>query len=148
MAKQVRSTAYVQGLLAAGVLAMMGTGCSSNPLDGTWITAGTLAGVTVTDNVIVDGDGTLSVKSTASGSCTGTEEWTGYSWAATSTSVTFSGTATCSGAFTCGAVSVNCSGSTDPPLKTGSCTYAISDDNDTLALTACSGTADATLTRQ
>ena len=51
----------------------------------------------------------------------------------------------CTGSITCGAVSLSCTG--DQGLKAGSCTYALSNGNDTLALTACSGTSDVTLTR-
>jgi hypothetical protein len=48
--------------------------------------------------------------------------------------------------ITCGAVSFSCSGNGNQ-FKAGSCTYALSNNDNTLALTGCSGTSDATLTR-
>lgn len=138
-----------KGWLASAVLlalAVGGTGCSNSPLDGAWTTATTVGGVTFTETFQVNGDGTLSVtESASSASCSGSWTATGYSWAATASSVTFSGTPTCTGSITCGAVSVSCS--SDQGLKAGSCTYTLSNDDDTLALTACSGTSDVTLTR-
>jgi hypothetical protein len=88
----------------------------------------------------------VSVAATG-GSCSGSWDATGYSWAATANSITFSGTPTCTGSITCGALSLSCAGQSQA-LKVGSCTYSLSNGNDTLALTACTGTSDLTLTRQ
>jgi hypothetical protein len=133
-------------LLVPVVLAAVGVGCSSNPLDGTWTTANTVLTVTLTETIEVNGDGTLTVSDTASSaSCSGSWTTTGYAWAATASSITFSGTPTCTGSITCGPLSLSCAG--NQGLTAGSCTYALSNANDTLALTACSGTSDLTLTR-
>ncbi len=138
----VRST----HLLLPAALAALGMGCSHNPLVGTWVSAYTVGTVTVTETIEVNADGTLVVNAVGSGSgCTGAEAVTGYEWAATSSSVTFSGTPACTGGITCGPVTVDCSG--NQGFKAGSCTYALSNNDDTLALTACSGTNDLTLTR-
>src|ERR1700761_1236928 len=134
-------------LVMSAALATSGIGCSSgssSPLVGTWSTAATVAGFTVTETLVVNGDQTLSATTTAnSTSCSGSWTATGYAWAATASSVTFSGTPTCTGSITCGNVSVSCSGN-DQAFKDGSCTYALSNNDDTLALTGCSGTSDAT----
>ncbi len=137
----VRST----HLLLPAALAALGMGCSHNPLVGTWVSAYTVAGITITETIEVDGDGTLIVNAVGSGSCTGMEATTGYEWAATSTSVTFSGMPVCTGGVTCGPLTYDCTG--NQGFKAGSCTYALSNNDDTLALTACSGTNDLTLTR-
>ncbi len=144
MTRQAYSRVLTGGLVA---VALAGTGCSSNPLDGTWSTAFTVLTFTGTETIDVSSDGTLKVTVTsASASCSGTEVTTGYQWAATASSITFSGTPACTGSITCGALSLDCSKS-GSSFTAGSCTYTLSDSNDTLALTACSGTSDATYIR-
>jgi hypothetical protein len=132
--------------LALVALAAAGMGCgNSNPLVGSWTEAASVGGQTTQTTYEVNGDGTLDVTSTGSGACTGTVTTTGLQWASTSTSITFSGTGTCSGNVTCGAVTINCAG--NQTSYAGSCTYTLSNNNDTLALTNCSGTTDKTLIR-
>ncbi len=147
MTENGHSHVPARALLASAALALAGIGCSSNPLDGTWSTATTIGTLTVTETVDVESGGSLSVTwSGTSATCSGAWTTSGYQWAATPTEVTISGTPSCSGAITCGAVSINCSGDTGG-VKAGSCTYALTDGNDTLALTACSGPSDVTFTR-
>jgi hypothetical protein len=123
----------------------MGCGSgSSNPLVGSWAEASSVAGETTQTTYELNGDGTVVVTATGSGLCTGTETVTGLQWAATSSSVTFSGTGMCSGGVTCGPLTFNCSGAQS---YAGACTYALSSNNDTLALTGCTGTSDKTLIR-
>ena len=140
------------GFAASATIAVLAVGCggsssgSSNPLVGKWTTAKSVGTVTVTETVNLNANGTLVVQVTAaSATCSGTETTTGFAWAATAASITFSGTADCTGAITCGTVSVACSDSTG--VKASACTYALSNNNDTLALTACTGIDDATFTR-
>jgi hypothetical protein len=147
MARTGHSTVYTRGLpAAAAALALASAGCSSNPLDGTWSVASTFGTFTATQTVDISSGGSLTVTYTAtSSSCSGTLTNTGYQWAATASSITFSGTPVCTGSITCGALSLSCTEASS--FKAGSCTYALSDDNDTLALTACSGTSDTTYIR-
>ena len=136
----------VRGLVLA-VLAAVGMGCgsgSSNPLVGRWTVASSAGGETTQTTDELNSDGTLVVTSTGSGACTGTETVTGLQWAATSSSVTFSGTGTCSGGITCGPFSINCA---SMQSYAGSCTYALSNNDDTLTLTNCTGTSNNTLIR-
>ena len=133
-------------LTAPAALAILGMGCSHNPLVGTWNTAFTALGITGTTSIVVSSDGTMVVDVNGSGaSCTGASTTTGYAWAATGASITFSGTPVCTGGITCGNLSLSCSG--NQAFKAGSCTYALSNNDDTLALTGCTGTTDATYTR-
>jgi hypothetical protein len=137
--------------LVGATLAMLGAGCSSgsnSPLVGTWAAATTVGTFTGTKTLQVNGDGSLGVtESATSTSCSGSWVTTGYSWAATATAVTFSGTPVCTGSITCGAVSLSCSGSTQA-LAAGACNYTLSAGDDTLALTGCTGTSDGTFTRE
>lgn len=140
-------TTSLLGALAVAMTSTMGMGCSHNPLVGTWTTAFTTLGFTGTTSYEVNGDGTIVVTQVgSSSSCSGSSVTTGYQWAATDSSITFSGTPVCNGSITCGSVSLSCSG-TSGGLQAGSCAYALSNNDDTLALTSCSGTNDVTLTR-
>jgi hypothetical protein len=136
---------------ALAALAMLGMGCGGkgfdSPLVGTWATPTSTGGLNGTVTVDLNGDGSLSVIfSGASTSCTGTETWTGYSWTSTSSVVAFSGTGSCAGGITCGPLTLNCSG--NQAFQPGSCSYAFSNNNNTLILTNCVGTSNATYTRQ
>lgn len=133
-------------LLAPAALAILGLGCSSDPLVGTWTRSYVTFGITITEDYVVSGDGTLGMHGTGAGSCTGAEDITGYTWAATASSVTFSGTPACTGGLTCGAVTFACDAQS-AGLKAGSCTYAFSNENNTLTLSSCSGVSDMVLTR-
>ena len=133
--------------LALAALAAAGMGCgggSSNPLVGSWTQASSAGGQTTQTTYEVNGDGTVVVTTTGSGSCTGTETVTGLQWAATASEVTFSGTGTCSGGLTCGAITISCASNT---TYSGACTYALSNNDDTLTLSACTGTSNTTLIR-
>jgi len=142
-------------LARVGCIALMATACGggsfntndSNPLVGSWTTATTSGMTTYTETVDVSPDGSLSVSLTTGGaSCSGTLTNTGYTWTSTATTVTVSGTATCSGSITCGALSYDCSAS-KPGVTAGSCDYSLTNGNDTLALTGCTGISNATFTR-
>jgi hypothetical protein len=132
--------------LALTILAAVGMGCSgnSNPLVGRWTTASSAFGETTQTTDELNSDGTVVVTSIGSGPCTGTETVTGLQWAATSSSVTFSGTGTCTGGITCGAITINCA---SQQSHSGSCTYALSNNDDTLTLSNCTGTSNNTFIR-
>lgn len=140
------------GLLASTAIAVVGTGCggggSSNPLVGEWTRAVTSGTTTITETIHVNSDGSLSYTLTGSSSgCSGSQTYTGFTWAATSSSVTVSGTAACSGTITCGTVSVACS-TTASGVSNGSCTYSLIANDDTLTLSQCtSKTNDGAYTR-
>lgn len=135
-------------LTAAGVLAVLGAGCGSgDPLVGSWATAFSTLGIVGTQTYEVSSNGTLSYTLTGSGTCSGTLTWSGYMWAATATSVTFSGVPQCSGTATCGGFSFDCAKANSVAPQSGACTYQLSDNDDTLALTSCTGTSDVTLIR-
>jgi len=147
MLEKRHSTVPSGALLGSLALALVGMGCSSSPLDGTWSAASTVGTFTATETVDVSSGGTLTVAVSAmSASCSGAWNTTGYEWAATATEITISGTPVCTGSITCGALSLSCSGTSQ--VKVGSCAYALSNGNDTLALTACTGTSDVTFTRE
>jgi hypothetical protein len=149
MVELSRSRVHTRGLLASAALAVVGMGCSSNPLVGTWAAASTAGTLTTTETVDVSGNGSLSVKVSAMGtSCSGSWSTTGYMWAATSTSITVSGTPDCTGSIACGALSLSCTRGKGEALGAGACTYTLSNGDDTLALTACTGIADVTFTRE
>jgi hypothetical protein len=138
--------------VALAMVSLLGAACSSsgssNPLVGTWSSASTTGATTVTETVDIHGDGSLSVTQTAQGaSCTGSVTSTGFSWSSTATTVSVTGSASCTGSITCGAISFDCADAAHS-LTSGTCTYALSDGNDTFALTGCTGISDATFTRQ
>ena len=139
--------------LAAAALAVLGAGCggggidAGNPLVGSWETAFSSAGITGTETYQVNADGTLSYSLSASGTCSGSLTWSGYLWSSTATSVAFSGTPVCSGSATCGALTYSCSLAMSAAPTSGACDYALSNGDDTLALTNCTGTSNVTLLR-
>jgi hypothetical protein len=139
----VRTTSFFAPL----ALVVLGMGCSHNPLVGTWTQPVMVATFSGTESFEVNGDGTLVVLVQGAGSsCSGTWTYSGYSWASTASSVTWSGTPMCTGSLTCGNVTVACSSNTSQ-LQAGSCTYALSSDDNTLTLTGCTGMSNATLIR-
>lgn len=154
MGNEARWWVRARGALGCAAIAGLGMGCSTNPLVGTWSTAFTVGSSTLTDTLDLSSDGTLSVAiSNGSPSCSGAWDVAGLTWTATAASgadsgtIAVSGTPDCTGSITCGAVSVSCA-EENLEFKAGSCTYTLSSDDDTLALTACTGTPDGTFTRQ
>jgi hypothetical protein len=124
-------------------------GCAGNPIIGTWDgPATTTLGTTYHAEVAINGDNTLTYSLIGIGSCSGTLLYTGYTWASDAVTLTFSGTPTCTGALTCGAISIDCSKQTQSSTL-GSCTYIMSNANDTLTTQNCTNTnVDATWTRK
>ncbi|HEY1954359.1 MAG TPA: hypothetical protein VGH28_02075 [Polyangiaceae bacterium] len=122
--------------------------CSGNPLDGTWDGPSTsVLGTTYHAEVEMNGDATLSYSLVGTGSCNGTLLYTGYTWASDAVLLTFSGTPTCTGAITCGALSYDCSAAGQASAL-GSCDYVFSNGNDTLTTSGCTNaTLNTTWTR-
>jgi hypothetical protein len=89
---------------------------------------------------------TVAVTASANGACTGTLQYTGVSWSATTTTIdlTSTGFVMCTGGLTCpGGTTVACA--SEQTLGT-SCTYALTEGDSTLVLT-CNGPS-LTFTRQ
>lgn len=121
--------------LIASLLVLVG--CASSPLVGTWDGPSTTTlGTTSHAEVVLDGNGTLTYALVGSGSCNGTLLYSGYTWASDAVTLTFSGTPTCSGMVTCGALSFGCGQSTLSSAL-GACTYVLSNGNQTLTTTGC-----------
>lgn len=112
-------------------------GCAGSPLVGTWDGPSTTSlGTTYHAEVDFKGDDTLTYSLIGSGSCNGTLLYSGYTWSADSKTLTFSGTPTCSGAITCGALSYDCSKAAQSSTL-GACDWAVSSDGNTLTTTNC-----------
>jgi hypothetical protein len=137
-------------------LVVLGAGCGSgsfttgSPLSGTWqaavnnvVFAGTVV-VTLADDGSFTED--LTATKVLGVSCSGTETTTGLTWSSTGTTLTVGGQAGCSGSYTCGSTTQACS--TSMGLAAGTCTYALTNGNNTLTLSGCTtAAADITLTR-
>ena len=123
-------------------------GCAGNPLVGAWDGPSTTAlGTTYHAEVDMKGDGTLTYSLIGTGSCNGTLLYTGYTWASDAVTLTFSGTPTCTGTLTCGALSIDCS-KANQTSTLGACTYILSNADDTLTTTSCTNASlDTTWTR-
>lgn len=123
-------------------------GCAGNPLVGTWDGPSTSTlGTTYHAEVEIKGDGTLTYSLIGTGSCNGTLLYTGYSWVSDATTLTFSGTPTCTGSLTCGALSIDCS-KANQSSTLGVCDYIVSNTNDALVTSNCTnGSLDTTWTR-
>jgi hypothetical protein len=129
----------------AAALAVLGAGCGSNgfaagnPLQGAWLASINDVTFTGTATVTLGADGSVTEALTAMKialvPCSGTETTTGLTWSSTGTTITVGGQSTCMGAFTCGPASVACSSAMS--LQAGTCTYALTNNNDTLTLTSC-----------
>jgi hypothetical protein len=93
-------------------------------------------------------------------SCSGAIELSGMTWASTSSTITFTIPANpaCSGTISCQTTSsptvIDCSKFANPSASTGSCDYALSNDDHTLTLSKCvpsspgNGGSTVTFTRQ
>jgi hypothetical protein len=123
------------------LLALAWVGCSENALEGTWKgPSTTLLGTTYAGVVALNGDLTASYTLEGSGACSGSLVYSGYTWVSDPTTITFSGTPTCSGAIKCGSLSFGCD-QTNFTSTLGFCDYVLSADGDTLTTAGCSDTA-------
>jgi hypothetical protein len=115
---------------------------SANPLDGTWAYSLSSGDFSVTAEVTFGGDGSL-VESVTLSQCSGTESVSGLSWTSNATSITVSGKEVCSGSLDCAGTPTPCTSMIGTVIDT-TCNYTLSNGNDTLALSRCSGSSSAT----
>jgi hypothetical protein len=112
-------------------------GCNDGPaaagLVGKWTTAVSSGGVTFNETFDLQAGGTATLTLTGTGSCHGTETYTGGSWSSAATTLTLSGNPACSGGLTCTimgtVVNIGCSSAP----SSGTVPYTL--DNNTLTLT-------------
>ncbi len=121
------------GSSSTGTNAGSDTGSTPNPLIGVWtstILPQTGVSYALTLTFATGGGLTLGLGTTPS--CSGTLSYTGYGWTSTATTVAITGTGACTGAgFTC----TNGATCATTPLSATSCTFALSNSNNTLVLT-------------
>jgi hypothetical protein len=157
------------------VLLASGVGCGgktveANPLTGVWIYTPAGEGPVRSIAVTFNSDGTAQERLTlgspgieASRACTGTPTLSGYSWAATPTSLTISGAPSSAGSISCPGTCGKASGCetwtyplyalmsyarlnpNDPPQTyvtqvSGACDFVLSSDDQRLTLTNCTQT--------
>jgi hypothetical protein len=96
-----------------------------------------------TDNLTlsINVDGSFAMTLTGTGSCSGTlSYYSGLTWTSTASGLSVAGSSMCSGAgVTCpGPAGTLTCGSTPP--SSGACIYALSSNDNTLVLNACSDT--------
>jgi len=96
------------------------------------------SGSTITEMWTFEAGGALATTFTTA-ACTGTASFTGGSWSATATTLTFDNkTETCTGAVTCSDSGPGGCTGLIPPVKE-TCDYALSNGDKTLTLSKCSG---------
>lgn len=120
-----------------GLLALMTCGCSGSPLVGHWTRSTSTPGRTGTATLTLAADGSGSFVVAVPG-CTGM--WTNgdWTWSTSGTTLTIAGSYDCTGSITCGGVVLQgCN--RDTSVMNTACEYALSDNENSLALTACLG---------
>jgi hypothetical protein len=156
-------------LLALATVLILSAGCGgravAGPLVGTW-TYTAKVGYVRTIAVRFNADGTADEVLTlgdpgvaSSDTCSGTPTLSGYSWTATATELTLTGSPTCSGAITCLPGWAGLNGPCTFPMYSlmlsggpngedaatqvaGACQYTLSDDGKTLTLDQCTQTVE------
>ena len=122
---------------AALVLAGIVVGCGGNTLAGTWSFnphAPDISSITLTLN----GDGTETVSTNFTGSCSGSCTETGYMWSSTATTLTTAGNPSLTGTVTCAGKMVQCSASPVKPINlSGTCNFVLSNADNPLTLDMC-----------
>jgi hypothetical protein len=126
-------------------------GPATNPLDGTWLYTDRVGDESFTARITFQSDGALT-ESVEVSDCTGVDTVSGLSWTSTSTTLTVTGTESCTGELTCGTSTAGCSTlSPMGPATDTTCDYVVSNDGDTLTLSDCNaaggGSSRAVLTR-
>jgi hypothetical protein len=126
-----------------------GGGAGGDPLVGTWVGSASSDGTTVHATLTFYADGaaveTEAVTSTDVGACTGTLQYTGIAWSATTTTIALTSPdgGMCTGGLTCAGAGIPC---TSEQTFGEICDYTLSDGDSTLVLT-CEGVST-TFTRQ
>jgi hypothetical protein len=123
----------------------------------TWAATSSQGGAMSTETIDLNGDGTASLGVSISGSsqgiqCMGSLSFTGFTWTSTATTISLTAdNPKCSGSIACDGVTLfDCTTLPPSPQKTGTCSYTLSSDDDTLSLTcsADGGTSTTVLERQ
>jgi hypothetical protein len=136
-------TAFIAACSSSSVSGLGGSNNGAGSPVGHWQTTDA-TGVTT---LAIETNATASVTFAASGSCSGTQTNSGYSWSASGSTLSFAGIHSCTGMYTCPMSKSDCTTSELTDLAGVSCTYAIG--NNQLTLSACSSTSvNGTLTRQ
>ncbi|MEI8254256.1 MAG: hypothetical protein WCJ30_01140 [Deltaproteobacteria bacterium] len=134
-------------LVAGSSLALASCGSSSvTTLTGDWTNNAptTVPGATTQRVLHLDADGTGSYRFIASGACSGTIAYVGFSWTVTESSggtgraLRLTTEPTCSGRISC-TTGDGSDCNTVAVVTVGSCQYTLSADASTLGLTACFG---------
>jgi hypothetical protein len=124
--------------LVLGALLLVGAGCAGNPLVGEWQYSQSVGTASFSATYNLAGDGTGTLTAAGSGACTGTQTYQGFTWSSSATTITFTGTPSCTGSISCGGVMVtSCSGAS--MVQTGACNYQLSNSNNSLTISNCSG---------
>lgn len=135
----IRSSRLVHASIAGALtLSLMGCG---NPLVGDW-SRPDMRGAPTTITLHLGSDSTATITAVGYLTCSGTESYTGLTWSATGSTLTFPTTYACSGSVTCnggaGAAMSNCPDGWLSREK-GDCPYTLSGDGNTLVIGPCSG---------
>lgn len=125
-----------------------GAGTGSNPLVGTWNGSATFGTMTLSEVATFNGDGTAGATDSfgvvGAGACTGALVISEPSWTSTSSTLSIMG-GMCTGVVTCpGGITIPC-GSSETMAQT--CTYTLSDGDDTLVLQCPNAQGPITFTR-
>jgi hypothetical protein len=141
----------------SALILALASGCThdagTSPLDGTWVDSQNEPGVGAGSlSLELSGDGTVTMTDAITqwmgNACTGSLSFSGIRWASTSSAITFSGTAACSGTIECdGLGPLSCS---DDPgdassVASGTLGYTLESNDDTLVLS--DGSTSYTFTR-
>ncbi len=120
--------------------ATAGTGGGTNALFGTWKGVATATGGGTTSKEDVgftfnsDGTAVFEIDGPDGETCTGAVKFSGFTWTSTAADLTVAGTATCSGKVTCTTGTTTSIDCTEPQNPDGTCTYALTNSNNTLTL--------------
>jgi hypothetical protein len=138
---RISGTMGAIGILAAAFIGCGGGGSGGSPLDGTWTYNQSTDGQTVTIAITLSGGGGLS-ETLSDGACTGSLTISGQEWTSTLTTISVTGTGTCSGTLTCDGISLPCSkfSGASAGISSGAANYALSNGNNTLKVTTSNGT--------
>ena len=135
----IRLLRFHRTTLVAALLALATAGCTGTPLVGHWSRGTDAPGRTGTATLTLAGDGTATYVITVP-ECTGAWTNADWTWSADGTLLRLNGTYTCTGSIVCGDVTLSgCR--VDGGLMDNQCSYTLTDDQNTLSMTECLGSA-------
>ena len=127
------------------------TGPAVSPLIGKWGTAVSSGGVSYNEVFDLQDAGTANLTITGTGSCHGTQSYTGGTWTSTANTLTLGGTPACTGQIDCTIMGAMISIGFGGGSNSGTFTYTLGSNNNTLTLTQTNDAGSSnslTLTRQ